>query len=625
MNALSRLLDAIAGRDPADAVAEATYNAMVALPPYAELAQRLAAADRAERIRLLDAADDATKSAALSYLQAGVDGERNRRLEWMRDKPERIAALKRYFASHVADFITCFGLTVDPRLIAQGKPARQPFVLWPKQRDLVEWIIDRWKQGQPGTIVKSRDVGLSWVSVAILATLCIFNRDLAAGIGSAIEDKLDRSGDPDTLFAKLRLFVRGLPPEFNGGYDQEKTDNYLRISFPATGSSITGESGDLMGRGGRKSIYLVDEAAFVARLKLIDANLSANTDCAIYASTPNGIANSFYDRAHNAAIPRFDLSWRNDPRKNDAWLEKKRLELDSVTFAQEILADFSASVAGVVIPAADVQAAIDLHLFLGIEPAGKRAGALDVGDTGDRSAFSVRHGCLLLHVESFKSADIFKTTQRAFALCDEWRLPGFDFDADGLGAGVRGDARVLNEQRESARAARGKPASPAEFFQSGALTVTEYRGSSSPTNPDAIVPRTNRTAKDYYANRKAQSWMHLASMFRESAKARAGLPYDKEMIISIDSRIKELPKLMAQLSQATMSETAQGRVIIDKSPDGASSPDAADSVVILYAPGNGGLPPMSGILKGLGLSADGRAVRSAGMGYGNLVPPGWRG
>lgn len=555
-----------------DQIAAATYSAMCLLPPYAELATALLRADtRAERDALLRDADPSMRDAALRYAsEPEATRERDRRLEWMREDPRRIAALKHYYAGHLAAFISDFGFTVDPRRIARGQSALIPFLLWPKQRELVHWMVERWQRGEPGTLVKARDCGASWVACALLSSLCIFNRNFAAGVASATEIKLDRSGDSDTLFFKVREFLRHLPPEFAAGYNQDKHSAYLRVNFPETGSSITGEAGDQAGRGGRKSLYIVDEAAHFERPKLIDASLAATTDCRIDMSSVNGTANSFYERAMNPAISRFDFSWRDDPRKDDAWYAAKVATLDPVIVAQEIDCSFAASVEGVVIPSAWVQAAIGLHERLGIKPTGARYGALDVADRGvDKNAFSVRHGILLEHVESWSGAgsDIYGTTARTFRLCDEHGLREFDYDADGLGAGVRGDARVLNESR---------PAAP--------IRVNEYRGSSSPLFPEAIVPRTQRTNQDFYSNRKAQSWWHLRMLFQESYKASRGEPYDRERLISINPKIPELSRLVAELSQATVKETATGKLQIDKIGDGERSPNLGDACCMVFAP-----------------------------------------
>jgi phage terminase large subunit len=557
-----------------DQIAAATYAAMCEPPPHVQLATALLTAQtRDERAVLLDATDTATREAALRYAAEPVETrERDRRLEWMRADSRRIAALRLYYSGHLDDFITDYGMTVDPRRIAKNESALVPFVLWPKQRELVAWMLERWRLNEPGVVVKSRDVGASWVAMALLASLCIFRQNFAAGVASATEVKLDRSGDPDTLFYKLREFTRHLPPEFRAGYIEDKHSAYLRLSFPETGSSITGEAGDQAGRGGRKSLYVVDESAHFERPQLIDASLAATTDCRIDMSSVNGIGNSFYDRAHNAAIPRFDLTWRDDPRKNAEWYAAKVATLDPVIVAQEIDCSFSASVEGVVIPAAWVQAAIGLHERLGIKPTGARYAALDVADRGgDKNAFAIRHGILLEHVESWSGAasDIFGTTSKAFRLCDEHELRAFDYDADGLGAGVRGDARVLNESRTDAP-----------------IRVREYRGSAAPIFPERTVPRTNRKWQDYAANRKAQAWLHLRMLFAESYKASCGEPHDADSIISINPRITELSRLTAEISQATMSQNATGKLLIDKIGEGERSPNLADAVVIAYAPRN---------------------------------------
>jgi len=90
----------------------------------------------------------------------------------------------------------------------------------------------------------------------------------------------------------------------------------------------------------------VDESAHLERPQLIDANLSANTDCVIHMSSVNGNANAFYEKAHNPNIHRFDITWRDDPRKTLEWYEEKSRTLDPLIVAAEIDCDFSASTEG---------------------------------------------------------------------------------------------------------------------------------------------------------------------------------------------------------------------------------------------------------------------------------------
>src|SRR5262249_47921413 len=113
-----------------DRIARDTHAAMTAPPDYVQLAAQLTAAEtRTERDALLGAAAPTTREAALRYLaEPETTRERDRRLDWMRADPRRIAALRHYYADHVADFISDWGYTTDPRRIARNELALVPFV-----------------------------------------------------------------------------------------------------------------------------------------------------------------------------------------------------------------------------------------------------------------------------------------------------------------------------------------------------------------------------------------------------------------------------------------------------------------------------------------------------------------
>lgn len=571
---LSRLFDKFAGRQPADVLADEFYAAMCAIPAHVRLANLLTRATSSKRAALLTRADDATRTDALAWLsQPEALRERDRRLAWLReDLTNRLPPVKRYYSQHIDDFISDLGLTTDPRRIALNQPAQVPFTLFPKQRQLVSWVIERWRTNTSGAVVKGRDVGASYVAMALLASMCLFERNFAAGVASATEAKLDLSGSPDTLFSKLREFLGGLPPEFNGGYDERKHSLYCRIQIPETGSSITGEAGALAGRGSRKSLYVVDESAFF--MQSIDAALAATANCRIDISTPNGIGNSFYDKAHNDAIPRFDLSWRDRPDRDQAWYEKQVATLDPVVLAQEVNADFAASREGVVIPGGWVQAAVGLHTRLGIAPLGARYAALDLGDVSDRCALAIRHGPYLEWLEAWSGAgsDMARSAERAFAICDTHRITELHYDADGLGGPFDGFARLLNDKRPPHKR----------------IKVVEYRGSATPIRPSHRAPRTKIPWKDYVLNRKAQTWMHARWLFEQSNLAATNQEFDSDSFISINPKIPELSKLLAQLSQPTRAENAAGRIVIDKLGDGERSPDLGDACTMVFAPRKAG-------------------------------------
>lgn len=510
----------------------------------------------------------------------------------LRADPALLARTLYYYRTHLDDFINDWGVTVDTRVASSGRSPIMPMILWPKQRAFIQWLFARWKANESGTTVKSRDVGISWLAMGFSVAMSVLYDDLSIGFGSEKEDKVDRSGDPDCLFYKGRMFIRYLPDIFRGGWSlgNRECSAHMRLIFPLTGSSVTGEAGDNIGRGGRKALYFVDESAHVPNPKAIDASLSANTECRIDMSSVNGMANSFGERAHNPNIPRFDFHFKDDPRKDAAWETKKRGELDPVVFAAEYDCNFSASVEGVVIPSIWVTAAIDAHIKLGIMPNGQKRGAMDVADSGrDANAFSVGHDFLVTHAESWRGSadlDIFNSVERSFLLTDLHDLDGFLYDADGLGAGVRGDARKVNEKRRE----NNVPV----------REVNPFRGSGDVFQPERVVEGTARKAEDFFENAKAQAWWLLRFRFQYTYRAleylaATGTPppdLDASQIISIASSFPERARLCIELSQPVWATSKRGKVMVDKCPVGTKtevrnaimSPNLADSVMMLFAP-----------------------------------------
>lgn len=149
-------------------------------------------------------------------------------------------------------------------------------------------------------------------------------------------------------------------------------------------------------------------------------------------------------------------------------------------------------------------------------------------------------------------------------------IPLWSTTRTGLGAGVRGDAAQINEARRVA----GQPE----------VTVGAFRGSAAPYDPDGeMVP--GRLNKDFFANMKAQAWWSLRQRFERTYRAVVrGIEVDPDEIISISPDLLELAQLLAELSQPTYSINGSGKVLVDKKPDGAQSPNLSDAVMIAYNP-----------------------------------------
>lgn len=502
------------------------------------------------------------------------------RLRRIRDNIDKLPFLYTYYRENPIDFIEDWGMTFDPRNVGTHIPAAMPFILFPRQREWLQWVLDQWQAKEPGLTEKSRDVGISWLAVSLASTLCLFNNNMTVGFGSRKEEYVDKFGSPKSLFYKARQFIMMLPKEFRNGYDTRRDSAHMRISFRATMSTITGEAGDNVGRGDRTSLYFVDESAHLEHPQLVDASLSATTDCRIDMSSVNGTANPFAEKRFSWPEKRiFIFDWRDDPRKDDEWYRKKVSELDPITVAQEIDRNYAAAVEGVVIPGEWVLAAIDAHVKLGIKPTGARRGALDVADEGrDLNAFVGGTGIVIELIDAWsgKGSDIYATVEKAFDICDLEGFEDFDYDSDGLGSGVRGDARKINEKRKL------------EGLRE--IEANAYRGSGGIVNPEQPIEGTTegaaaRTNEDFFANFKAQAWWHARILFRNTYRAVVqGMPYNPDEIVSISSEAPMHLRLVTELSQATYAKNSAGKIVINKAPDGSKSPNIADAVIIRYAP-----------------------------------------
>lgn len=497
---------------------------------------------------------------------------RREAIEEIRAQSHILPALRAYYREHPAQFISDWGCTFDTRNVAKGRPAHIPFILFPRQVEFVEWIIRMWRGSEPGIADKSRDAGVSWVCGALAATLCEFYDGLTIGFGSRKEDLVDKAGDPDCQFWKIRYFINSLPPEFKGEWTEKKHAKHLTIQFPDSDNVIKGEAGENIGRGGRAAIYFIDEAAHLPRPDQVDFALSQTTHCRIDLSSVKGRSNPFAQKRWSWPAHRiFTFHWRQDPRKDDAWYASETEKINNpIIVAQEIDIDYSASMEGGVIPSAWIDAAVDAHIKLGIKPTGDLCAALDVADEGqDMNALCGAHGIVVELVDDWsgKGADIFSTVMKAFLICDMRGYRLLKYDADGIGAGVRGDARIINEKRKDKK-----------------IEVDAFWGSGAVINPlGEDVP--GRKNEDFFQNRKAQAWWSLRVRFQRTYRAIVEhMPFEPDELISISSQSgTKYLKLMTELAQPTFTQSASGKLMIDKMPDGARSPNLADSCMIRFA------------------------------------------
>jgi hypothetical protein len=517
--------------------------------------------------------------------------ERLKRLKENKD-PVFLANLKNFYKYNPAQYIIDWGCTYDPRNPERGLPALIPFFLFPIQEETIHFIFDNWRKQQSAVIDKSRDMGISELTVGFAVSMCTFWEGFSVGFGSQRADSVDNKGNPRALLYKARRFIQNTPSIFRGDWDERKNSAFMRITFPNTNSIITGDTGDQIGRGDRKSIFFPDEFAFVERQELADAALAATTNCVIYVSTPNGPNTLFCEKATGGHLPVKIMNWRDDPRRDEVWAEKKKRELNNaVRWASEYENDHYGSLEGVIIHAEWVTAAIDAHIKLGLTPSGVRKSAFDIADEGaDKVAQAGRYGFLLEHLDEWtgKNSDPYNSLNKALIVCREKNYPVLKYDCIGIGASIRGDAqriqeKIIEDNQDKRPEHRQKIIELVPFLSNGSVVNPDdnpfsddgkfYDGNPFPTN------------KDLYSNIKAQGWALLARRFQITFRAvTEGYEFKEEDIISLPSDLPLLSKLRGELSQATFKKDEIGKLKVDKKPKGKASPNLADSVMMLYAP-----------------------------------------
>lgn len=516
---------------------------------------------------------------------------RQQQLMLLRSSTILQSGAKEYYRLHPVEFINHWLMTYDPRNGVHDLPTRLPFIVFEKQAELIEFLWALLRGEESGLIEKSRDMGATWICCAFSVWLWLFWPGTSIGWGSRKEQLVDKLGDLDSIFEKIRMLIASVPEFFlPKGFKPSVHATYMKVINPENGSTITGEAGDNIGRGGRSSIYFKDESAHYERPELIEAALADNTRVQIDISSVKGTGNVFYRRREagldwhpgmtleKGRTHVFVMDWRDHPAKTQEWYDARRRKArdDGLlhVFAQEVDRDYAASVEGVVIPAEWVRAAIDAHVKLGFDDDGGWSAALDVADGGlDTNAFAGRKGVVLRKLDEWGDRDTGVTTRRSLGLLQGMGAVDFQYDCIGVGAGVKAEANRLADEKLIPRGVRFVPWNAAE----------------GPLKPDErVIPKDKESPfnKDFYANLKAQGWWMLRRRFEITFRAltEPGFTYDVDDLISLSSEIPLIRKLEKELSQPTAGQSAKLKLLINKTPEGTRSPNLADAVMMVYWP-----------------------------------------
>ena len=158
---------------------------------------------------------------------------RQQQLQRIRSNRALLVGAKEFYRTRPVEFINHWCDTYDPRNAGTDTPTRMPFILFPRQEEMVLFLLACLTDEEGGLIEKCRDMGATWVCVAFSVWLWLYWPGASVGWGSRERDLVDKIGDPDSIFEKIRMLIRGLPPEFlSAGFKVGEHLAFMRIVNP---------------------------------------------------------------------------------------------------------------------------------------------------------------------------------------------------------------------------------------------------------------------------------------------------------------------------------------------------------------------------------------------------------
>lgn len=210
-------------------------------------------------------------------------------------------------------YINTFVWTYDPRRVPWSK---LPFISYPFQDTGLLKLFGA--IGDHDLLVeKSRDMGASWLCLLAIEWYWHFHSHLSFLLGSRVEDYVDKSDNPKSLFWKLDFLHFNLPRWLMPpGFVRSQHRQRMHLVNPATHSVIDGESttGNFA-RGDRRTAIMLDEFAAVEQGHQVLSATRDATRSRIFNSTPMGTVNAYYD-VRQTGIQKLRFHWSEHPEKN---------------------------------------------------------------------------------------------------------------------------------------------------------------------------------------------------------------------------------------------------------------------------------------------------------------------
>jgi hypothetical protein len=211
-----------------------------------------------------------------------------------------------------------------------------PFKLW----DFQEKTIDDFVKYRFNIVLKSRQMGISWISAAFALWMIIFYES------RTILCIADKQATAQLIINKIKFMLSSLPNWMQDALvirnEDLITDNKLSIELANNSKVIISSTTNNAGRGITASLLLIDEASIIDNMEDTWKALKPSVIVGgrvIMFGTPRGVSNFFYKIYTDAEAQISDfhaicLGWELHPARNDNWA-REQIKNDGVTFFRQ--------------------------------------------------------------------------------------------------------------------------------------------------------------------------------------------------------------------------------------------------------------------------------------------------
>lgn len=239
-------------------------------------------------------------------------------LKWRRhvkDRAQHDKGLQKHLreccANDILFYINTFAFTYNPRHVRK----EWPFCTFPFQDVAIAQIIDCIENQKDLVILKSREMGASWICMTVMDWLWMFHSRQKFLAVSRVAALVDDPANPDSLFWKIDYMHSHLPTWLLDP-NQVKRKKFSFVNLE-TGSTINGEATTgAAGVGGRATCMFVDEYSRIPEAGELYASTADTTGCRIFNFTYTDNANAAYKLGQRTDIEKLRMHWSDHPHKN---------------------------------------------------------------------------------------------------------------------------------------------------------------------------------------------------------------------------------------------------------------------------------------------------------------------